>query len=109
MAAVIQKSPVGAKLAYYLGTHREEAAAIAKLTDPLDVAVAMGEVKARIAGQKSEPVQEATPEPVVSKAPKPPTPVSKAASGPKPFDPNDASLSADEWARRRNAQLRERR
>lgn len=40
-------------------------------------------------------------------APKPPSPVSGASSG--AFDVSDESLSAEEWARKRNAQLAKRR
>jgi hypothetical protein len=104
MAAVIQKSPVGAKLAYYLGTHRDEAAEIAKLTDAMDVAVAMGEVKARIAQEKSEPAKEATPEPVVSKAPPPPTPVRKAAAANVP-DIHDPKLPYKQFVKLREEQV----
>ena len=43
------------------------------------------------------------PEPKKTSAPKPPSPVSGGAS--KAFDVSDESLSADEWARQRNAKL----
>jgi hypothetical protein len=43
------------------------------------------------------------PEPKRTSAPKPPTPVGGGSS--RAFDVSDESLSADEWARRRNAQI----
>jgi hypothetical protein len=43
------------------------------------------------------------PEPKKTQAPKPPSPVGGGSS--RGFDVSDETLSADEWARKRNAQL----
>ena len=49
------------------------------------------------------PAASATPEPRKTAAPKPPSPVTGASS--RAFDVSDESLSADDWARKRNKQL----
>lgn len=51
----------------------------------------------------AEPSTSATPEPKKTGAPKPPSPVTGASS--RAFDVSDESLSADDWARKRNQQL----
>jgi hypothetical protein len=78
MQKALLKDEQGARIAYYLGTHREESARIAQL-DPVGAAFALGEIKARIAGNK--PVQESAPKPPapVTQAPPPPTPVKKTS------------------------------
>jgi hypothetical protein len=103
MAAVIQKSPVGAELAYYLGTHRQEAAEIAKLTDAVDVALALGEIKARLAQEKPKPETEEEPAPV-TKAPPPPTPVRKTTNVKAP-DIHDPNLPFKEFKKLREEQV----
>jgi hypothetical protein len=78
MQKALLKDEQGARIAYYLGTHREESARIAQL-DPVGAAFALGEIKARIAVQKSaaEPTPKAPPP--VTQAPPPPTPVKKTS------------------------------
>lgn len=107
MAAVIQKSPVGAELAYYLGTHREEAAEIAKLTDAVDVALALGEIKARLAQEKPKPEVEEEPAPVQTKAPPPPTPVRKTTNVKAP-DIHDPNILFKEFKKLREEQVAKR-
>lgn len=99
MAEVIQQSDIGADLAYYLGTHEDEAAKIARMS-PLGAARELGRIEARLAtpkpAAKTGEVKPAAPP--VTRAPKPPTPVRKAS-------PNDDGalrddLPPEEWKRR---------
>lgn len=55
---------------------------------------------------EKEPEGEKTPEVKKTAAPKPPAPVSGGNS--RAFDVSDESLSAEEWARKRNAQIQKR-
>lgn len=75
MAQVIQSSDMGADVAYYLGTHRAEAAQIAQL-EPLDMARALGAIEARVSlpkprthSQAPDPIKPVTPKGTASKDP----------------------------------------
>jgi hypothetical protein len=111
LSNLVARSKEPAKLAYHLANNPELEAQLSRMTDPVDVAQELGLIRAQLAQPKTvaeEP--EEKPEPVISKAPKPPTPVSKPSPSAKPFDPNDEEtakkLTADEWIRKRNRQLR---
>jgi hypothetical protein len=95
MQKALLKDEQGARIAYYLGTHREESARIAQL-DPVGAAFALGEIKARIAGNK--PAQEPAPKPPapVTQAPPPPTPVKKTSPVTAAIkDPIEAAMKGD--------------
>lgn len=75
MAQVIQSSDVGADVAYYLGTHKAEAAQIAQM-EPLDMARALGAIEARVAlpkprtnSQAPDPIKPVSPKGTASKDP----------------------------------------
>jgi hypothetical protein len=93
MAAAIAESDMPARVAYYLGSHLEEAKRIAGLTPTKQVR----EI-AKIEASLSEP-------PPTSKAPPPIKPSTPKASG--EIDPD--KLSAEEWRKWREAQLRRKR
>lgn len=63
MGEIILKSDMGHELAYYLGTHIEESKKISKL-DPLDAAVAMGEIKAKLNLKPIKPRITSAPAPI---------------------------------------------
>lgn len=73
-----------AEVAYYLGTHPEEAAKLTQLRSPQAVARAMARIEARLDAPK--------PAPVPSSAPPPPRTLRGSASAP----PDLASMSVDE-------------
>src|SRR5574337_6644 len=79
----------GHEIAYYLGTHPDEAARISSLT-PYQAALAIGAISARL----SEPVPD---------TPKPVKPVGSRASVSKSL----GELSMDEYASQRNEKIRE--
>jgi hypothetical protein len=85
MALAVADSEVGADLAYYLGSHLDEAARISQMT-PSAQYRAIGKLEAKL---ESRPVQTAE----KSKAPTPIKPVAKGAKA--TIDPN--SMSIDEW------------
>jgi hypothetical protein len=82
--AIVESGADGAELAYYLGQHADEAAAIFKLS-PVATTLALGKIIATFA----KPDQTATP--AVSRAPRPPKPVGggRADSAGKEPDPAD--------------------
>lgn len=103
MNLAIKRLENGPAVAYYLGQHVEEAERISNMI-PLDQAVAIGRIEARIAGEKTKAQDEPAPKP---RAPKPPTPIKK----PTPTaakDIYDESMPVDEWMRLRNKQVAER-
>lgn len=91
MARVIASSDRGADVAYYLGTHKQEAAKIAQIADPLDMARALGFIEARLNLPKPR-TQTAAPDPL--------TPVRPKASAQK--DPS--KMTMEEWKAWRSTQ-----
>ncbi|MGH8758328.1 MAG: hypothetical protein ACREVW_02250 [Burkholderiales bacterium] len=97
MRDAILRSEDGAKLAYHLGQHPEEAAHIANM-EPFGQVMAIGRLAAKLDAK--------------------PRPTAAASSAPAPITPVKASapattglredLSVDDWMRRRHAQLRKR-
>lgn len=102
MFQAIVESEQGAELAYYLGSHPEEAERIAKLS-PVAAIRALGRIEASLDQSHTAP----KPKPAVSSAPKPAPRVSggKAGSTPSVYD---ASVAEDynAWERARRAELR---
>ena len=89
MARVIASSDKGADVAYYLGTHKQEAAQIAQMSDPLDMARALGAIEARVS----------LPQPRTNtQAPDPVTPVKPKSSALK--DPSKMTMAEYIEARR---------
>ncbi len=104
IAHAIQQSEMGPELLYYLGKHPEEVEGLSQL-HPTRAVIALGRIEARLAqtdkGEESPP-----PHP---KAPKPLTPIRKPSGGTAldPDNPADAEkMSAEEWAKAREAKLR---
>jgi hypothetical protein len=95
----------------YLGEHPEELSTLDELSKT-DFLEAMAET-VRIHDRILKPSTKAAPAPVVKPAPKaaekyaPIEPVGARATS-KAFDVNDESLSPDEWARKRNAEIAKR-
>jgi hypothetical protein len=92
MAETIQSSDIGPDLAYYLGTHPNEASRISRLS-PILQAKEIGKLEAKIA---SEPVLKKT-----TSAPPPIAPISGRGSGSPSYDTTDPrsvkSMSTSEW------------
>jgi hypothetical protein len=91
MAETILESDLGAKIVVHLNANPKDASRIAELS-PARQAAEIGKLESRLAA----------PTPKKSSAPKPIAPLS--GTSPKPVGLED-NLSADEWARVRNAQL----
>ncbi len=108
----IGTSDVMADLIYTLGTDQKTMKELEKLSmsNPVQAIKYIGILEAGIrqelAADASEPAEHA-PEPKQTKAPKPPVPVAGPSS--RAFDVSDESLSAEDWARKRNADLARRR
>lgn len=98
MTQAIITSELGGEIAYYLGTHVEEAKKIAGLS-PVAQAREIGKIELRVAGEESAG-QEVTP--VVTKTPAPVKPVSKATVSDTGLRDD---LPPDEWAKRFRARL----
>jgi hypothetical protein len=104
--------PDGFHILYALGSDPEISAKFEKmaLTDPAEAIYIWKQLKAEaqkhLTSDADEPKGGETPEPKRTQAPKPPSPVSGASS--RAFDVSDDSLSADEWMRKRNAQIEKR-
>jgi hypothetical protein len=99
MRDVIIDSPAGPELAYYLAENREAAEAISKLPAHL-AALEMGRIEGRLSALKEVKTR---PVPVVSKAP-PPAP--KVDQAEVPLERSQEDMTADEWAKWREKQLR---
>jgi hypothetical protein len=113
LSSLVARNKDAVRLAYHLANNPELESQLSRMTDPVDVAQELGLIRAQLAQEKPKaevPEPDEKPEPAVIKAPKPPTPVSKPSPSAKPFDPNDEavakSMTADEWVRKRNRQLR---
>lgn len=98
MRDVIIDSPSGPEIAYYLAENKALAAQIASLPPHL-AALEMGRIEGRLSATK------AAPRPAVSKAPPPPPTVD---SGNAPVEKSPEEMSADEWLKWREKQLRKR-
>lgn len=114
---MLDRSPVNVELMYALGNDKDYFEALIKTakSDPREaifmVASAEKEVRDFLAGKgtSSDETKEQktqTPEKKSSSAPKPPEPVTGGSA--RTFDVTDESLSADEWARKRRADLAKR-
>lgn len=99
MAEAMGDSDIGADIAYHLGSNMEEAKRIAALAPSAQIR-AIVQLEAKLAAATPAPA------PVVSKAPAPIEPI---ASRKPPTTGLSDDLSADEWAKRRNAELAARR
>jgi hypothetical protein len=106
---MLAASDVLPELVYTIGTDpktMEKLTRVAK-SDPQQAMYYIAELSAGIrqelAADAEKPSKESTPEPKHTSAPKPPVPVSGPSS--RAFDVSDTSLSPEDWARKRNAQL----
>jgi hypothetical protein len=79
VAEVLNESPIGGEVAYHLATHPDEYQRINRMA-PVAAALELGRIEARLA----PPAQKKAPAPV-TKAPRPPSPVT-AVSTPRPSD-----------------------
>ncbi len=76
------------KVLYYIGTHKNEAAEIAKIDDPLKLAIAIGKIEAKAAKAKQKKEVETT------KAPEPIDPVKGSSTESKSLDDDDIDFQA---------------
>ena len=100
----------GPELLYYLGQNPDELQRIAKLK-PQAAVMSLGGIVASLARTEEKGTEVETQTPLVSGAPKPPTPIKKPAGGKKvrPDDPDTADgMTDEEWLKARNAQVRSR-
>jgi hypothetical protein len=108
---VFAQSDVFTDLCYVVGSDKEELKKFIQLSQT-NPRAALARVFEYERGVKEELAKGNAVEPDVkaperkTTAPKPPSPVSGASS--RAFDVSDESLSAEEWARKRNAQLQKR-
>lgn len=105
MKEAIFDSDFGPQVAYYLSENVDKAIAISQM-EPRAQAREIGRIEARIEAEKAKPAP-----PVVSKAPPPPPTIEAAEPSitVKPDSPDsDEKWDADEWAKRRNKQLSQR-
>ena len=96
--SILRGMDTGPELAYYLATHYEEAVELMQLPTPVAM-LHLGRVEARLEAQK----EAAKRPPPVSKAP-PPPPTVETTSAEVDKDPEE--MTADQWARWREKQLR---
>ena len=97
--AFVKSLPNSADVAYYLATHPNEAMALVQMPTH-DATRWLIDVSHKTSRQSSSNENRTT------RAPKPPSPVSGSSHG--DWNVNDESGSADDWMRRRNADLRKR-
>lgn len=103
---MIAESDVLPDLIYTLGTDQKAMQELERLasTDPNKANRYIATLEVGIRQElAAEPDEETAPEPKKTTAPKPPVPVSGPTS--RAFDVSDESLSNEEWARKRNAQI----
>jgi hypothetical protein len=101
ISTALLRSDMGADLAYYLGTHTEEAQKIAKMDD-LEAAMALGRIEAQLA--KPEQAKEEEPKPEIKAPPKPITPIKKSAPV-TTVDLNDPKVAYKDWVKAREQAL----
>jgi hypothetical protein len=106
VAQAMQQVENGPELLYHFGKHPGEMEAIAKMA-PIAAVMALGEIAARLAGDKPAKDKEPAPQ---TRAPRPPTPIrgASAAGSPKPDEPGSDKMSDEDWLKARNAQIAER-
>lgn len=106
LAEVIQESEEGPELAYYLGKNPDIAKKLSKLTFGA-AGVELGKIAAKLAIEKEKAAK-----PSVSKTP-PPTPkvegAAETVSIKSASDPESDKLSAEEWRRLREKEIRRKR
>lgn len=94
-AVAVMEADNGDEIAYYLGTHLDEAKAIAALSPTAQIR-AIGKLEAKLAAEPPKPLP-------TSKAPAPINPVSGTGAPPAPVDPKAESFEA--FMKRRNREL----
>lgn len=108
MAKVIYASDLGPEIAYFIGKNPDKGQQIAQMTDPAQVALAIGRIEAQVEAAATPP-----PAPEVPAAPKaaptaaPPPP--KTLSGSAPAQKNPEQMTTKEWMDWRNSQVRKKR
>lgn len=109
VARALVETPDGAEIAYYIGSHPEEAKALKNLTKEREVGMAIGELRAKMrpAQQKSSGDKSDTDQPQTKEKPAPITPVSGTSTGNVSKAPKD--MSYKEYKAYRNKQLAEKR
>lgn len=104
---MLASSDVLPELIYTIGTDEKTMQKLVRIsqTDPQKAMFYIAELSAGIRQELAAETEtpETVSEPRRTTAPKPPSPVSGASS--RSFDVSDESLSADDWARKRNAQI----
>lgn len=103
---MLAESDVLPELVYTIGTDQATMKELERLarTNPSKAMRYIATLEVGIRQElEAEPEPKDPPEPKKTAAPKPPSPVSGPSS--RAFDVSDESLSADDWARKRNAQV----
>ncbi len=100
IGGAIAHSEVGAELAYYLGTHPEEAESIAEMS-PYAAAVRLGEIQVRIRAELESPKGKPA-----SQTPEPINPLAPGSAG---HVPDTKRMTDAEWLRWREDELKKRR
>ena len=100
-AQTLVELPDGVELAYYIGKHPEEAKALAKLTKERDVAIALGELRAKMKSTVTKPTV------ATKEKPKPITPVTGTSKG--NVDKPRSELSYKEYKALRQKEIAARR
>lgn len=109
----IASSDVSPEIIYTLGTDKKTMDELQRLSkvNPTQAIKYIGALEAGIrqelAADEPDPATEPAPEPKKTSAPKPPAPVTGASS--RAFDVSDDSLSPEQWMRKRNEQVAQRR
>jgi hypothetical protein len=98
-AAFIKTLPNSADVVYYLTTHHDETRALARMPSQ-EATRTLINISHKAGRSRTSEARRTT------SAPKPPSPVGGSSSG--AFNVNDESGSADDWMKRRNADLRKR-
>lgn len=107
-AGMILQSPDGAELAYFIGKNPDEAKSFAKLTNERDVAMALGEVRAKMkaaapATKDKDDTKDSKLEAQGKEKPKPITPVGGTSSGNATKAPSE--MSYKEYKDKRNKEI----
>ena len=106
---MLAQSDVLPELVYTIGTDDKTMQKLVRVaqSDPQQAMYYIAELSAQIRAELAAPVAETesheAPEPRRTSAPKPPSPVTGPSS--RAFDVSDESLSAEDWMRKRNAQV----
>lgn len=98
MVEAMQGSNEGPAVLYYLGKNPDVADRLSRLS-PLDMAMALGEIKAtKLAKEKPSPTKAPTPAPKLS--------ATTQSTGIKASSTQSDSLTTEDWLKRRNKQVR---